>query len=142
MWYLILYVVLAILVFIDAKRRKNRSILWSLGALFFGPVVVPIYFAKRRLKTGETREGGTGWNVLKNFALLWTLTMLIAGIAAAVGVNGGPAPASDAEQVGAAIGVGLGFAFLAALWFFPMVGALVLGFFLKKSSIVEKGSSI
>jgi len=46
---------------------------------------------------------------------------------------------SDAEQAGAAIGTVLGLGMIFFLWFVVLVAALVLGQFLKQSSVVEKG---
>lgn len=46
---------------------------------------------------------------------------------------------SGAEQAGAAIGTALGMGMIIGLWFVVIVGALVIGLFFKKSSIVEKG---
>jgi len=140
MWYFILYLIFAIWIFFDAKRRKNNFVVWSLSTVILGPIILPFYFAKRNLKEGELREGGTGWNVLKNFALLWTLTMFVAGIVGMIGAGDVAQYAgTDAEKAGAVIGMGIGLGLIIALWFFPMLAALVLGLFLKKSSIVEKG---
>ena len=85
--YFVLYVIAAIWVFIDAKKRLVNGIPWSICTVIFGPLVVPIYLAKRPLKHGEVREGGVAWNVLKNFALFWTITMLVAGVAGMIGVS-------------------------------------------------------
>lgn len=140
MWYFILYAVFAVWVFTDAKKRMNHIVGWPLATFILGPIVLPVYFAKRNLKKDEIREGGTGWNVLKNFALLWTITMVVAGIAGMVSVSDVVQQAgSEAEQAGAAIGATLGLGMIFGLWFIVLVGALVLGLFLKKSSIVEKG---
>ena len=57
---------------------------WPAATLVLGPVVLPVYFVKRNLKAGEVREGGTGWNVIKNFALFWTLTVAVGAIAGMV----------------------------------------------------------
>jgi len=140
MGYWILYALFALWVFYDAGKRKNNRIWWPLATFLIGPLALPVYYAKRNLKEGEVREGGTAWNVLKNFALFWTITMVVAAVAGMAGAgevvnNAG----NEYEQAGAVIGMGIGFAMLGTLWFFPMVGALILGFFLKKSSIVEKG---
>jgi hypothetical protein len=140
MWYFVLYVIIAAWVFRDARKRRLSPVPWTLATAILGPVVVPVYFAKRPLREGETREGGTAWNVLKNFALFWTLTMLVVGVAglfAASAVVG--STTDEVEQAGAAIGGAIGMGLIFALWFFPMIVALVLGFFLKKSSVVEKG---
>lgn len=140
MWYVVLYAIFAVWVFIDAKKRMNHVVAWPLATLIAGPILLPVYFAKRNLKAGEVREGGTGWNVLKNFALFWTITMVVAGIAAMVGASEVAQQAtSEAEQAGAAIGATLGLGMIAVLWFVVLGGALLLGVFLKKSSVVEKG---
>jgi hypothetical protein len=140
MWYWILYAFLAVFVLLDAKKRKNNFIGWSIGTFVAGPVVLPIYFAKRYLKAKEVRTGGTAWNVLKNFALFWTLLMFVAIIAGIVNAgNTASEMTSDAEKVGAAIGTGLGITLLIAIWFFPMVFAFILGFFLKNSGHVVTG---
>lgn len=138
MWYFILYLVIAIWVFIDAWKRQNSYVVWALPTVVIGPLVLPVYLAKRNLKAGEVREGGMAWNILKNFAVLWTLTMIVAAIAGMVGVSEMDAT-SEAEQAGQAIGAALGLGMLGFLWFIVLVGALVLGFFLKNTSIVEKG---
>ncbi len=142
MWYWILDTILALWILIDSMSRRMRgsSVVWAAGTLLLGPILCPVYFAVRPLKAGEVREGGRGWNVLKNFALLWTLFMAVAAIAGLVNVAQQTRPrTSDAEMAGAAIGTALGLGMIAALWFFPMVGAVVFGFILKKNSIVERG---
>ncbi len=141
MWYFILFGLLALWVGFDASRRKlgaAKVILWAIGTLLLGVIVVPIYLAKRPLKANQVREGGLAWNLLKNFALTWTVLMIAISISA-LGAAASTNPGSDAEAAGAAIGVGLVFIILAVVWFFPMVGAIVLGFFLKNSAIVERG---
>lgn len=138
--YLILYVIVAIWLFLDAKKRLTNGIPWAAFTVLLGPVVVPVWLAKRPLKDGEVREGGMAWNVLKNFALMWTLTMFVWFIA-------GMAIASEAfekthdkyEKAGTGIGMALGGIMIFVLWFGVLVSALILGFFLKKSSVVEKG---
>jgi hypothetical protein len=45
----------------------------------------------------------------------------------------------NAESVGAGIGMILVLGILAAVWFFPTVGAALIGFLLKKNSIIEHG---
>jgi hypothetical protein len=89
---------------------------------------------------GETREGGTAWKVLKCFAVLWTVLMAVAAVAGLIRARVGAATLhGEAETAGAAIGTIPGSSFIAAVWFFPVLGALVLGLFLRKSSLVEKG---
>ena len=139
-WYLFLYGILAIWILTDAWKRQNNRFWWPLATFGFELIALPVYFAKRNLKEGEVREGGTGWNVLKNFALLWTLTMAVVAIAGIVGVFEVTEQAvSGAEQVGAVIGGAIGLGMIGFLWFSIAIAVLVLGMFLKKSSIVEKG---
>ena len=66
--------------------------------------------------------------------------MIVIGISA-IGSAAGTNASSDAEAAGVAIGTGIVFVILAVVWFFPMVGSIVLGFFLKNSAIVERGPS-
>lgn len=143
MWYFILYAVLAVWVFVDAKKRQNNTIGWSASTVFLGPVILPVYIARRNLVAGEVREGGTGWNVLKNFALFWTITMLIAGIMMLISGGQVVGESTDtATQAGAALGATLGLGFIFMLWITGAVSALVIGAFIKKSSVIEKGPTI
>lgn len=140
MWYLVLYGIFAIWVFVDSLKRKARAIPWAIGTAILGPIVLPVYLATRPLKAGEVREGGTAWNILKNFAMFWTILMVLVAIWGMVAVSGRTSTLqSEAEKVGAAIGTALGLEMIVMLWFFPVVGAAALGFMLKKSSVVEKG---
>lgn len=138
MVYFVLFGIIAVWIGVDAYKRKNNFTLWFIGTVLIGPIIAPIYFAVRNLKEGEVREGGTGWNVLKNFALVWTLLMVFVGFSGMIGAGEAlQETTGDAEALGATIGTGLGLLMIAMLWFFPMVGALVLGFFLKKTTKEE-----
>jgi hypothetical protein len=140
MGYFSLYICVAIWIYMDSKKRLFKGIPYSIATVFLGPIVAPYYLAKRNLKKGEVREGGLAWNVLKNFALFWTVTMIIVAIAGMVGVSDSAKHASSqAAQAGTAIGAMLGMGMLFFLWFVPMISALVLGLFLKKATIVENG---
>jgi len=130
---------LAIWVFIDARKRHAApEWAWALGTAVLAIVICPIYLAKRPLRAGELREGGRAWNVLKYFALLWTAFM---GVVFAVGLIGsaGNTPASGPERVGYVIGTTLGAGVIVIVWFVVTVAALVLGLFLKQSSVIEQG---
>ena len=141
MWSFIIPVIAAIWVVIDGLQRKLRikAIIWSIATLIIGVLTLPIYLATRPLKAGESREGGTAWNILRNFALFWTIFLVIVTLSWLVAMNGTtPATNSDWEQAGRAIGTTLGLGLMCGLWFLPMLAALVIGFFLK-SSRVEQG---
>jgi hypothetical protein len=143
MWYVILNVVLAVWVFVDAKKRGAAALGWALWTAALGFLVVPLWLAKRPLREGEVREGGTGWNVCKNLAIFWTLLMVIAGFAGMANVGSTFNPnMNEYETAGTAIGAALGLGFIAFIWLFGVVGALVLGLILKKSSVVERGPTV
>ena len=138
--YFILYIAVAFWLYRDAKARLFNGLPWSIATMFLGPTVVPFYIAKRPLKQGEVREGGFGWNVLRNFALFWTLTIFVGFIGGLVNVSEHAQNAtSEAEQIGVGMGVAIGGVMIFLLWLFVLVGALVFGLFLKKSAVVERG---
>lgn len=142
MSYFILYGVLALWVLFDSLIRRigPSAVLWVIGTAVLGPIILPVYLASRPLKQGEIREGGKAWNVLKNFAILWTIVMAIASIAALTNMaKFATGLTSDAEQAGAGVGMLVGMGLLGAVWFFPTMGAALLGFLLKKNTIIETG---
>lgn len=122
----------------DARRRGSRWILWGLASLLLWVIVLPLWFARRPLLVGERREGGAAWNLLKNFALTWTVFMLVVSFAF-MGAAGSQMvdTTSGAEALGTALGAGLGLGLSFAAWFFPMLTAVLVGFFLKKSTVEE-----
>jgi hypothetical protein len=141
-WYLTLYGMFSLWVLLDGIARRIGPSLaaWVVGTLLLGPIVLPVYLAKRPLKKGEVLEGGTAWNVLKNFAILWTVLMTMAGFGAMMKIGQTASSLdSDAARAGAGLGILFGMGFLAVIWFLPTCGAAVLGFLLKKNSIVETG---
>lgn len=130
---------LAYLIWDGYKREVSNLWAWGLGTILMGVLVLPFYFAKRPLTDGEVRTGGFSWNVLKNFVILWTLLIVVLGIGYGARVSETFQTAqSDAEQAGAVIGTGLGFGILGFMWLFPLIGAGVLGLFLKKD-VNEEG---
>lgn len=144
-FYFLLYGVLALWVLCDGLNRKLgfQVASWAIGTLVIGPVVLPVYLASRPLKVGEVREGGKAWNVLKNFAILWTIVVAIMTIVTLTTAGDSYAHSmGNAESVGAGIGMLLVLGILAAIWFFPTVGAAVIGFLLKKNSIIEHGPTV
>jgi len=49
MWYWILWLLIAIWVLFDAKKRRNNMIGWPIGTFLLGVIVLPVYLAKRNL---------------------------------------------------------------------------------------------
>ena len=129
MWYFLIFLLTAIWVAGNTIKRKLgvvRSILWAVGTFILGVVVLPFYIAKRPLKANEVREGGYAWNVLRAFALSWTLFVVAVGLAAITGIG------DTASAV-------LIFVILCATWFAVMAVTLTLGYFLRNPAIVERG---
>lgn len=128
MWYLLILLIPPLLfaawVGFDSHKRNEDTLINSLSAFVVAPIYVPIYYAKRNLKKDEIRKGGKKWNVLKSFAFVWAIYAINSFVfSEQFGIN-------QAD---------IGFFTLAMIWVFPVVGALALGFFFKKSSHVEKG---
>lgn len=142
MLYFLLYIVFALWVLLDSFSRKIRTaaFFWALGTALLGPVILPIYLASRPLKEGEVREGGTAWNILKNFAVLWTVLMVIASIVVVIEMAKRTSELTgEGAQTGTGIGIAMGLVLFAAAWFIPTAGAALLGFLLKKTSAIEAG---
>lgn len=138
--YLFIYIPIAIWVFLDAKKRQYDGRPWAAFTALLGPLLVPFYLAKRPLKTGESREGGTAWNVLKYFAIFWTITLGASGFVGMVSASrAAHGYMNDYERAGAGVGMALGGAVIFGLWLFVLIGALVLGFFLRKPAEIERG---
>jgi hypothetical protein len=137
--YFVVYLGFAIWVFFDSRKRAYPGIWWALATVFLGPLIVPVYLAKRNLKAGETREGGLAWNILRNFSLFWTITLVIAFIAGMINAAPDSNPQSDAEKVGTGIGIFIVMIVYFIIWFIPVAGAITTGLLLKKSSIIETG---
>ena len=122
--------IFALWIFFDAWRRNHNKGKWTIGAFFLTPFVVPYYFAQRNLIRGESRTGGTGWHVLRNFTIYWTLFMLFLTFFSDL---------SELKVAGTSIDQAFGFFKIAMIWGIPAGGALLLGFFLRKSNQVEHG---
>ena len=135
MAYLLIIVIFAAWVFVDALKRKNNHIGWPVLTLLVSPVIaLPVYLAKRHLKEGEVRKGGTSWNVIKNFAVAWTITIIVFSIVLMVIIAEVSETSASMKMADMGMGISIG-----VFWFVVLVVTLVLGFFLKKNSVVERG---
>ena len=128
---------------IDSNKRGGINWLFVIGNAVpvIGVFVIPFYLAQRPLIDSEVRHGGTGWNVCRYFAIIWTIAM-------AVGTMAGMANASehmdridsDAGRAGAAIGAGIGMGMMFCVWICGAGGAMLVGLMLKNSAIVEQAT--
>jgi hypothetical protein len=99
--------------FVDARtRHANR---YWVAAAITGPIGVAAYWALRPLREGESREGGTAWQILSKSVVLWTA--LLACVA----------------MVNMAL-PRVAMATLAVAWVSIAVPALVVGLALKRST--------
>ena len=107
------------------------------------PLALPIFLATRPLKNGEVREGGTAWNVLKNFAYVWTFVTAFAVITAFMAVEKlNYSLTTDVERATNWAGEIRGLSVTLALWFVLSGGAVMLGFSLTKDSVIETGPEL
>ncbi|MYL64576.1 hypothetical protein GLW07_14560 [Bacillus hwajinpoensis] len=73
---LILNIVIAIYLFVDAKKRDKSSFFWAIIGLIFGPIVLGIYFI-------QTGRKGIGWLIII-LALIWFIIAIVLGILAGI----------------------------------------------------------
>jgi hypothetical protein len=131
---LVITLLISVWVWSDARRRRMaHGGLWAVGTFVLTIPVLPFYLAKRPLKSGEVREGGTAWNVTKFSVIFGTLWVIYVGLLALVGPRELDGYVLSSAEVAVAVGC------LFGLWFVLAVGAVAVGLFLKKSSIVERG---
>jgi hypothetical protein len=142
-WYLILNSAVAIWVFFDArKRHMDLPGIWAVLAFIAMVMALPFYLAKRTLKNGEIRKGGSMWSFSKSFAIIWTAFMLVAGVSARLATRAAVAKAGvTAGHAGEAMLTGFSFSLIAGLWFLILVADLGIGLYFRKPGSVEIGST-
>ena len=142
MGYLIIAGLMALWVLRDARQRcqGTSAFVWAIGALLEPFFALPLYRASRPLQAGEARSGGKAWNILKDFALTWTILLFAVQVNLAIELAAGlSAQTTEADKAGYGFAAVLGLALIAMYWFFPTVGALAVGFFLRKPAVIERG---
>jgi hypothetical protein len=140
MWYWIVNLAFALWIFSDARTRKMELPgLWAAGCFLLMILVVPFYLAKRPLKAGEVREGGTVWNFCKSFSILWTVLMFVVGVSGKIATSNAVQKANlDPSGSGMAFVTGFGFIMIVGVWFFVLAGVLAMGFH-NRNFILEEG---
>jgi heme/copper-type cytochrome/quinol oxidase subunit 2 len=140
MYYWILSAILAFWVAADAYTRSNNVALWGIGAFIAGPIVIPIYCAKRHLNDGEQRKGGTGWIFAKVFVIIWTVTSIVVTVAGVISTNQSiAATTSEVEKAGMQAGAAFGMIINIAVWIIPVFIVALIGIILRRSDAVETG---
>ena len=138
--YLILSGAAALFVLRDAARRKAAQAGWAVASVLAWPIALPLWLATRPLRAGERRSGGRAWNGLRYFALAWTIlwgAQVLGTLGVGVVVAG--TARSEADRASGLSMVVLLAVIYGVIWFFPAVGALLLGLALRKPAIVERG---
>lgn len=72
----IINIIIAVYLFVDARKRGKNPWLWGILGLIFGAIVLGIYFI-------QTGRKGLGW-VIVILAILWFILALILGIVGAL----------------------------------------------------------
>lgn len=139
MWYWALNAVVALWVFLDArKRHADLPGAWAAATFIIMVLALPFYLAKRPLIKGEVREGGPTWSFSKSFAIVWTALMLAAGINGKLATSAAVAKAGvTAGSSGAAMLSGFGLAMIGGMWFIVLVAALGIGLYFRKPGSIE-----
>ncbi|WP_270181450.1 hypothetical protein [Alkalihalobacillus sp. CinArs1] len=73
---LLINIVIAIYLYVDAKKRDKSAILWAILGLIIGPLVLGIYF----IQTGRKL---IGW-IIVIFAIFWVILIIILGVLGAI----------------------------------------------------------
>ncbi len=138
---LVLNMILALWVLVDSTRRQ-ANFLWVLGTATLGPIILPVYRARRPLMGAEVREGGPDWIVARHFAWVWTLVMavvifwVVLSISNEVGIGD---TYGDDDIAAANLSRYLALAFLGVCWIVPMGAALVFSIVSYADGVLEKG---
>jgi len=117
-----------------SQRRMQKPWLWAVFGLFTNPLTIALLHGHRWLLSGETREGGRGWDSCRWLAMNTTVAMFFAGISGLISVAGSATfSGSDASIAGAAIGTTLGIGFILMIWILLSGSFLIIGLMMKKS---------
>ncbi|WP_409252665.1 hypothetical protein V1502_01675 [Bacillus sp. SCS-153A] len=72
----IINIIIAVYLFVDARKRGKNPWLWAILGLIFGAIVLGIYFI-------QTGRKGIGWTIVI-LSILWFILAIILGIAGAL----------------------------------------------------------
>lgn len=133
MWYTITSIVCILLIWNENKKRNAIITKYLILSFIFPPVGYGLWKAEMPLINDEKRYGGKGWNLMKWIAIIHTIMCIIwAFYGIFIGAEVANSSSSDAYKAGAVIGTGLSIMMIIIIWFFGVVGSLVLGLIIKK----------
>lgn len=124
----------AVVILIDASQRAMLPVGWLyvILSVILWPVIAPLYFAKRHLKAGEMRIGGTFWHWTRYFLAFWTIGMIFLAIGSILQIGNSGAGAGSSI-----LAAGMGTGIVCVVWIVPLLVLLVLGSLLKNDNIEE-----
>jgi hypothetical protein len=138
--YLYLTVAVSLFVTWDATRRGATRLGWAVATVIAWPIMLPIWMTTLPLRAGEVRRGGRASNLLRQLALAWSIlwgSHLV--VAAGVGVV---VATTEQDRSGRDSGLSMVIliaVILAAIWLVPALGALLLGWLLRRPDVAEHG---
>lgn len=124
-YYFLLSGILAAWVVADASERRYNPLQtfgWAFGSILLAPLVVPCWYATRKLKMGEERKGGRDANYLKAFGIV---TVMYTGLSCALNFLN--------------FGSNCGFELIIHTGFAAAGCALVMGLNCRQESVTETG---
>lgn len=125
--WLVLNGVLAVWVVFDSRQRGANPLALGFATLVMGPIMLPLYRARRPLHPAEVRDGGPDWIVAANFAWLWTVYMAVGLFWVILTVTHNLPPNDDPNRPSAIFGRGLAVIFITVCcWILPAGAALFL----------------
>lgn len=136
-----LNLLLAMWVLLDSTPRR-APFMWIVGTALLGPIILPVYRARRPLIGAEIRDGGPDWIVSRHFAWVWTVVMAIVifwvalSIINEVGISENY---SEDDTAAANISRYLALLFLGVCWIVPVGAALLFSIVSYADGVVEYG---
>ncbi|WP_377889897.1 hypothetical protein [Alkalihalobacillus sp. R86527] len=73
---LLINIIIAIYLYVDAKKRDKSAFVWAILGLIIGPLVLGIYL----IQTGRKLAG---W-IIVIFAIFWVILVIILGVLGAI----------------------------------------------------------
>lgn len=123
--------ILAVWVLVDGLRRGSWPLIWVLGTFVLGPIILPMYRARRPLLAGEARSGGPDWIVARNFSWVWSIYILVATFWV-IWFFASDSQAADTDtQQAVWVNRILVLCFLGLCWVVPAIGGLFLSLVLR-----------
>lgn len=111
----------------DSQRRHANPLALGFATLVMGPIMLPLYRARRPLRPTEQRLGGPDWIVAANFAWVWSLYMVVGLVWVILTVISTLPSPDDPSRATTLLSRGLAVVFIGGCcWVLPVGTALLL----------------